>query len=429
MAEAGGTAVHPVDNIRGASSHHLVGRRIVLGITGSIAAVKCVELARELIRHGADIVPVMTEAATRILHPDAMHFATGNKPIVRLSGAVEHVSLLGDVPNKADLLLIAPATANTIAKMALGIDDSCVTTCATVAIGTGTPIVVAPAMHEAMLDHPMVGAHVETLRRLGVTWVEPVHDEKKAKLAIVDAITEAVLHRLANHSKRPGPLAGKKALVISGSTAEPIDPVRILTNRSSGRSGHIIATELRRLGADVTLWQGHATAPVPTPLENHTVPFSSHDDLAELVAGTDLTVFDQVWMSAAIGDYAAIPAKQKIASGKEGLTIQLKPLPKIIEAVRRSAPRTCLVAFKAESDAKVLLARAKERRKRYGAQFVVANTAEAFGAMDTKILLVHAKGHEVLQGRKDEVLPTLVDVVAMASADLDPRKAKRRKHG
>lgn len=419
--------MHPVDNIRGTLSHHLVGRRIVLGVTGSIAAVKCVELARELVRHGADVVPVMTEAATRILHPDALHFATGNKPIVRLTGAVEHVALLGDVPNKADLLLIAPATANTIAKMALGIDDSPVTTCATVAIGTGTPIVLAPAMHDAMLDHPVVGAHADALRRLGVTWVEPVHDEKKAKLAVVEAIAEAVLHRLANHASKPGPLAGKRALVVSGSTAEPIDPVRILTNRSSGRSGHIIATELRRLGADVTLWQGHATAEVPLPLKDLAVPFSTHADLMGLVRSTDLAAFDQVWMSAAVGDYAAVPAPGKIPSGRRSLTLRLRPLPKVIEAIRAAAPQACLVAFKAESDPKVLLARAKERRKRYGAQFVVANTAEAFGATDTTILLVHAKGHERLQGPKDEVLPTLVDVVAMASADLEPKPRRARK--
>src|ERR1041384_2209252 len=115
--------MHPVENTRGTLSQHLAGRRIVLGVCGSIAAVKTVELARELIRHGADVVPVMTDAATRILHPDALEFATGHKPVLRLTGAVEHVSLLGDVKGKADLLLVAPGTANTVSKMALGIDD------------------------------------------------------------------------------------------------------------------------------------------------------------------------------------------------------------------------------------------------------------------------------------------------------------------
>jgi phosphopantothenoylcysteine decarboxylase/phosphopantothenate--cysteine ligase len=424
-----GAGSHPVENIRGSLSHHLEGRRIVLAVCGSIAAVKAVELARELIRHGADVVPVMSDSATRILHPDALHFATGHAPILRLTGAVEHVSLLGDVPGKADLLLVAPATANTVSKMAMGIDDGPVTTCATVAFGTRTPVVVAPAMHDAMLSHPIVAQHAETLRsRLGVTWIEPLREEKKAKLADVEEVVEAVIHRLANGAKDPGPLAGKKALVVSGSTAEAIDPVRVITNRSSGRSGLLIATELRRLGADVMLWQGHASVEVPGHLAHRVVRFSSHEDLMLLAKAADLSGYDHVWMPAAIGDYAAVPAKAKIASGKTGLTLKLRPLPKVVEAIRAAAPRAVLVAFKAESDAKVLAKQAKDRLKRYGAQFVVANTSDAFGADDTEVLLVHAKGSQSFKGPKSEVLPTVVDIVAMADAapTPTPQHAERR---
>jgi phosphopantothenoylcysteine decarboxylase/phosphopantothenate--cysteine ligase len=423
MHDAAGTAVHPVENIRGTRSHHLEGRRIVLGVCGSIAAVKAVELARELVRHGADVVPVMTESATRILHPDALEFATGRKPILRLTGAVEHIALLGDVPGKADLLLVAPATANTVAKMALGVDDSPVTTCATVAFGTRTPVVVAPAMHEAMMGHPVVEDHARTLRdRLGVAWVEPLREEKKAKLADVEAIAEAVIHTLANKGREPGPLAGKAALVISGSTAEAIDPVRVLTNRSSGRSGHLVATELQRLGARVTLWQGHASLEVPSHLERSVVRFGSHEDLARLVRAADLAAFDHIWMPAAIGDYAAAPAKEKIASGQPGLALRLRPLPKVVEAVRQAAPQATLVAFKAESDPKALLRQAKDRLRRYGAQFVVANTSDAFGSDDTEVLLVHAGGAERLSGPKDEVLPTVVDLVAMSARPARPAR-------
>jgi phosphopantothenoylcysteine decarboxylase / phosphopantothenate---cysteine ligase len=444
MAQAGGTAVqpdglgsHPVENIRGSLSHHLEGRRIVLAVCGSIAAVKAVELARELIRHAADVVPVMSSSATRILHPDALQFATGHAPIVKLTGAVEHIAFLGDVPGKADLLLVAPATANTVSKMAMGIDDGPVTTCATVAFGTRTPIVVAPAMHEAMLGHPVVSHHADTLRRLGVTWVEPLREEKKAKLADVEEIVEAVLHRLANSPPSrpgagpgPGPLAGKRALVVSGSTAEAIDPVRVITNRSSGRSGILIATELRRLGAEVVLWQGHASVEVPGHLAHHVVRFSSHEDLMRLAKAADLSGFHQVWMPAAIGDYAAVPAKAKIASGKSSLTLKLRPLPKVVEAIRASAPQAVLVAFKAESDPKALAKQAKDRLKRYGAQFVVANTSDAFGAEDTEILLVHAKGSETFKGPKSEVLPTVVDLVAMSGitppGNAGPRGSRAR---
>lgn len=426
-----GLGSHPVENIRGSLSNHLGGRRIVLAVCGSIAAVKAVELARELIRHGADVVPVMSASATRILHPDALQFATGHAPIARLTGAVEHVALLGDVPGKADLLLVAPATANTVSKMAMGIDDGPVTTCATVAFGTNTPIVVAPAMHEAMLGHPVVAHHADTLRRLGVTWVEPLREERKAKLADVEEVVEAVIHRLANAGNERGPLAGKKALVVSGSTAEAIDPVRVITNRSSGRSGILIATELRRLGADVTLWQGHASVEVPSHLAHRVVRFSSHDDLLRLAKAADLSGFDHVWMPAAVGDYAAVPAKAKIASGKSRLTLQLRPLPKVVEAIRAAAPKAILVAFKAESDAKALAKQARDRLKRYGAQFVVANTSDAFGADDTEVLLVHAKGSQSFKGPKSQVLPTVVDLVAMAgtAGAAVPGKARRKAQG
>ena len=400
-------------NIRGSLSKHLEGRTVVLAVAGSIAAVKAVELARELIRHGAEVVPVMSDAATRILHPDALEFATGRKPILRLTGQVEHVQLLGDVPGKADLLLVAPATANTVSKMALGIDDTPITTCATVAFGTKTPVVVAPAMHEAMLDHPIVSAHQQTLvEKLGVTWVEPLREEKKAKLADVEAIVEAVIHRLANTpGKRRGPLAGKKVLVVAGASAEPIDPIRILTNRSSGATGLHLATALHRLGADVALWMGRASTEVPDWLDPCARRFETVADLLDLVKASDLKGYAQVWMPAALGDFATAPAKQKLPSEK-GFMLKLEPMPKAIAAVRKKTPKALLVAFKAESNAKTLVARARSRLKSYGAQAVVANTSDAFGAEASTIHLVTARSVKTFKGPKAQTLEQVARAVA-----------------
>ncbi|MEK6985650.1 MAG: bifunctional phosphopantothenoylcysteine decarboxylase/phosphopantothenate--cysteine ligase CoaBC [Candidatus Thermoplasmatota archaeon] len=405
--------MHPVENIRGSLSKHLEGRTIVLAVAGSIAAVKTVELARELIRHGATVVPVMSEAATRILHPDALEFATGRKPITRLSGQVEHVQLLGDVPGKADLLLIAPATANTVSKMALGIDDTTITTMATVAFGTKTPVVVAPAMHEAMLDHPIVAAHQRTLiEQLGVTWVEPLREEKKAKLADVEAIVEAVIHRLANKpGKRRGPLAGQKVLVVGGASAEPIDPIRILTNRSSGATGIHLATALHRLGADVALWMGRSSAAMPEWLDPCARRFETVQDLLDLIKATDLKQFRQVWMPAALGDFATQPAKQKLSSEKT-ITLRLEPMPKAIAALRKKAPKATLIAFKAESNAKTLVVRARSRLKAYGAQFVVANTGDAFGADSSTLQLVTARSAKLFKGPKAQTLEQVARAVA-----------------
>ncbi len=410
--------MHPVENIRGSLSRHLEGKTVVLGVAGSIAAVKSVELARELIRHGATVVPVMSEAATRILHPDALEFATGRKPITRLTGQVEHVQLLGDVPGKADILLVAPATANTVSKMALGIDDTVITTCATVAFGTKTPVVVAPAMHEAMLDHPIVAAHQRTLiETLGVTWVEPLREEKKAKLADVEAIVEAVIHRLANTPKSKGPLAGKRVLVVAGASAEALDPIRILTNRSSGATGIHLATALHRLGADVALWMGRATTDVPEWLDPCARRYETVQDLLDLVKATDLSGFAQAWMPAALGDFATVPAKQKLPSEK-GLALQLKPMPKAIEAIRKKAPKATLVAFKAETNAKTLVAKARDRLKRYKAQAVVANTDAAFGAKSSTLTLVTARAAKTFKGPKAVTL----EQVARAVAQLEAKK-------
>lgn len=411
--------MHPVENLRGSASRHLEGRRIVLAVSGSIGAVRCVELARELARHGAQVHAVMSPAASAIVTPAALEFATGNPVVTKLTGAVEHVALLGDVPEKADLLLVAPATANTVGKMALGIDDTPVTTCATVAFGTRTPVVVAPAMHEAMLDHPVVGRHARTLiEELGVTWVEPRHEEKKAKLADVEAIVAAVIHRLANDARRPGPLAGRSVLVVGGATAEPVDPVRVLTNRSSGRSAVLLAQELYRLGASVRLWYGQATYPVPTWLLDQTTTFSSHQSLLDLANSVAAGDFHQVWMPVAVNDYAPEAQPEKIKSGQEGLSIPLRPLGKIIEVLRGRVPDAVLVAFKAESDAASLLERARGRLLRYGSQFIVANSSDAFGSTDTELWLLGQGGmEERFAGSKEEVLASVARRVAETPPD------------
>ena len=140
---------HPTLRIKGEKSHSLLGKKIVLGVTGSIAAVRTVELARELIRHGADVYGVMSEAATEIIHPYTLHYATGHEVITRLMGKIEHVEFLG-MQGSADLYVIAPCTANTLNKIATGVSDTTVTAFATTAFGSGIPVIVVPAMHETI---------------------------------------------------------------------------------------------------------------------------------------------------------------------------------------------------------------------------------------------------------------------------------------
>ncbi|MFB6360600.1 MAG: flavoprotein, partial [Halobacteriales archaeon] len=204
----------------------LEGVNVALGVTGSIAAVKVVEFAHELRRQGAAVRGVVSPSATGIIHPWAVQFATDNPVVTELTGDVEHIALCGD-DGWADVLLIAPATANTIGKMAAAIDDTPVTTCATTAIGADLPVVVAPTMHAPMADHPGVEDAIHRLASWGVRFVEPELAEGKAKLAAEEALVVETARAVGE-----GRLDGVSIVVTSGATSEPIDPLRTLTNRS-----------------------------------------------------------------------------------------------------------------------------------------------------------------------------------------------------
>ena len=201
--------MHPVYEIKESKDTLLKNKKIVLAITGSIAAVETVKLSRELIRHGAEVIPVMTKSATKIIHPDALWFATGNKPILELTGATEHVSYLGRVKKPADLLLISPATANTISKISHGIDDTTVTTFVTTAIGSKIPIIIVPAMHLSMYDHKIIQKNIENLKNIGVNFIEPNIEKNKAKLPSIEKIVSKVIKTIGKNDYE-----NKKVLVF-----------------------------------------------------------------------------------------------------------------------------------------------------------------------------------------------------------------------
>jgi phosphopantothenoylcysteine decarboxylase / phosphopantothenate---cysteine ligase len=168
--------------VSGSKSAKLKGKRIVLAVCGSIAAIEAPKLARELMRHGADVTCLLSEAGQKIIHPWALECITGKPTLSGITGSCEHVQYCGDWDGKADLLIICPATANTISKIANGIDDSIVTTFASTAIGAKIPLLIAPAMHESMIDNPFVQENISRLKKAGVLFVEPKKEEGKAKL-------------------------------------------------------------------------------------------------------------------------------------------------------------------------------------------------------------------------------------------------------
>ncbi|MDI9394292.1 MAG: bifunctional phosphopantothenoylcysteine decarboxylase/phosphopantothenate--cysteine ligase CoaBC [Euryarchaeota archaeon] len=329
---------HPTLWIQGHRSSSLAGKTIVLGVTGSIGAVRVVELARELIRNGAEVHAVMTEAAKHILHPDALHYATGNPVITELGGRVEHVEFCG-FKGRADLLLIAPATANTIGKIACGIDDTALTSFATTALGSCVPVIVVPAMHESMYRHPAVTENVARLKSWGISMVGPRSEEGVAKIASNEEIVLEVERALGNRS-----LENRKVIITGGSTAESLDPIRILTNRASGKMGRELALEAYRRGADVTLVHrdrlGFAGI---REVFSESAAEMTDSVLAELENGYDVLI-----SSAAIADYTAEPSPEKIKSGGE-LVLKLKPTRKLIKECREKYPELMIIGFKAET--------------------------------------------------------------------------------
>ena len=368
----------------------LEGVNVVLGVSGSIAAVKTVELAHELRREGASVRAVMTDSATGIVHPWAVEFATGEDVVTDLTGRVEHVELCG-ADGWGDVLLLAPATANTVGKVAAAIDDTPVTTTATTALGAGLPVVVAPAMHEPMYDHPGVADTLDRVESWGVDFVDPRIEEGKAKIATEDAIVTAVA-RVAGDR----PLAGRHVVVTAGATTESVDPLRTLSNRASGRTGRAVARACHVLGADVTLVQDGPVVPYASvePVESAAEMTAAVADIADDA--------DALVSAAAISDYTVETADEKIRSGQERLTLDLEPTPKLIDTVRADHPDLPIVGFKVESTGgdEALLGRARDLIERVDLAFVVANDASVMGEAATRALLVESAAHSEYTGDK-----------------------------
>lgn len=377
--------MHPANEIRGSKSKRLSKKKIVLAVTGSIAAVETIKLARELIRHGAEIIPVMTHSATKIIHPDSLWFATGKKPIVELTGAAEHVTFCGRVKNPADLLLISPCTANSISKIAHGIDDTSVTTFATTAIGSSVPILIVPAMHLSMYDHKIIQENIKKCKNVGIKFIDPLIEKNKAKMTNIDEIVSNVIRETGKQD-----LAKKKILVIGGPTAESIDDVRIITNRSSGKTAIWLAKNVFYRGGDVVLWYGLSKETPPDYIK--TTYFESIADISKILKSKDLKIFDVIILCAALSDY--IPKKQagKISSGKNKLVIELSSAPKIISSLRKKAPKSKIIGFKVEEKATQLKEKALNLLKKNNLDFVVANTISSFNRDENEIWIIDKKG-------------------------------------
>ena len=401
----------------------LAGRELILGVTGSIAAYKAVYLLRELTRLGASVTVCLSEHAREFVGP--LTFRTlSNRPVLsnlfdpQSAEAVEHVALA----ERAHAVVVAPATANVLAKAAHGIADDFLTTLLLAARG---PVLMVPAMDGGMWDHQAVTANVATLRRRGVTVLEPDTGalasglSGKGRFPEIEDIVEA-LHRALVPARD---LAGERLLVTAGPTREPIDPVRYISNRSSGKMGYGFATAALRRGADVILVSG-PTALTPPPGAVF-VPVQTAEEMREAVLH-HLERATIVIKAAAVADYRAKQAANTKIKGKRDLTLELTPNADILAEVAARRTSAFIVGFAAETNDVAANARAKLESK--GIDLLVANDVSqqgiGFDAEDNEVLLLDRWGgvRPLPKMPKGDVADAILShVVALRSAAL--RKA------
>ncbi|MCK6532517.1 MAG: bifunctional phosphopantothenoylcysteine decarboxylase/phosphopantothenate--cysteine ligase CoaBC [Polyangiaceae bacterium] len=396
----------------------LKGRRVALAVSGSIAAYKAVLVARLLVTAGAQVQTLFTRSASQFVGAQTFAGVTGRPVLSEMfapgAAGEPHV----DIARESELMLIVPATADLLARLAGGRADDLV---AATALCSTCPVVAAPAMHPAMWAHPATQRNLRTLTGdARVHLVGPVDGEVASgerglgRMAEPDAIVAAALAALA-----PRDLVGRHLVVTAGPTIEDIDPVRFLSNRSSGKMGFAIAARARARGADVTLIAG--PTPLPTPAGVTRIDVRSALDMQAAVGralGAALDAADALVMAAAVGDYRPTSTHdQKLKRTADALELGLTPNPDILAAVgaARRGVRPVLVGFAVEAagDAQVLAyARAKLDSKRV--DVVVANhAADAFGKDDNRVTLVTRDGAQALApGPKSELADPILDFVA-----------------
>jgi phosphopantothenoylcysteine decarboxylase/phosphopantothenate--cysteine ligase len=357
----------------------VAGRRIVLGVTGGIAAYKAVEVCRRLVDAGAHVVPVLSEGALRFVGEvtfSALGSERARTSLFEDDDPIPHTTL----GQTADLIVVAPATARLLGAYAAGISDDLLT--ATL-LATRAPVVVCPAMHTEMWEHPAVQANLETLRARGVTIVPPDEgrlaggDVGAGRLAAPETIVAAVADVLGGgRAAGSGDLAGLRVLITAGGTREAIDPVRVITNRSSGKQGYALAAEAVARGADVTLV---TTVDRPAPPGVEVVEVASAADMEAAVMPRSAAA-DVIIMAAAVADFRPkAPADHKIKKTDEVPEILLEPTHDfLVDLGEQKPPGQILVGFAAETDDVIAHARQKLERKRL--DLIVANDVSAPGA-------------------------------------------------
>lgn len=409
---------HPSKDIKSTLGTALLNKKIVLCVTASVACYKSIDLARLLMRHGAEVVVVMSKTVEQFISKDYFVWATGNKVVSDLTGDLEHI-LLADY-GKSDLVVVYPSTANTIGKFANGIDDTPPTSVLSVAMGSKIPIVIAPAMHESMYDNDIIKENIAKLEKNNVVFVNPKIEEGKAKIADTEPVLLSIIKILnrdrffsinedtkgADKSAEKIPFVkksektifetkdsdtknffkGKKILISLGSTVEYIDPIRTISNTSSGKMGISLVKNAIKLESDVTMIKGIVTHCHDKIVDGQTNgPHSKFKEINvktsqqmrdAIVNELNSSKYDLVILAAAVSDFRPSGfSSAKINSVMPSLTLTLVPTSKIVNEIKGVCRDLFLVAFKAEFGVPVdvLLQKSYKKIVEADADLVVAN--------------------------------------------------------
>ncbi len=361
---------HISKNIVGTEGNELEGKVIIHCITSSISCFLAPQISRKLMRHGARVIPVLSPEAAKFIDPLIFEWATGEKPITIIEGQVEHVKYAGLSEEKADLILIAPITANSISKIACGIMDTAVTLIAGTALGSKIPLIMVPTMHEVMMNNPVIKENILKLREMDVTFISPRVEEEKAKIPEQEEIIEVCIRKLYNKK-----LQGKKVLVTAGPTRSYIDSIRFISNPSSGKMGYSIALEAWRRGAEVHLVYGSSLIQPPGIINDTTKIETAEEMYNKVTKSIQEKQFDYIILAAAMNDFVAEEIRSEKVSSKERWEIKLQPAEKLADKIKQLAPNSKLVLFKAEYEKsdEELVKIAKKRMQETNADFIVSN--------------------------------------------------------
>ena len=393
----------------------LWGKRLALGVTGSIAAYKAVGLLRALVREGATVSVVMTQAATKFVTPLTFEVLSGRRVATDLFESHEEMAHLA-VPGQAHAMIVAPATANFLAKAALGLADDLLNT---MLLNARCPVIVAPAMDGDMWTHPTVVHHVQVLRARGVVVLDPevgplasgqvAQGRLPAESRILDAVHAALTPQQD--------WQGQRVLVSAGPTQEPIDPVRFISNRSSGKMGYAIAEAARDRGAEVILVTGPSSLTPPSGVTVVSVNTAGEmtDALTRHFPSATVLI-----MAAAVADFRPkMPAEQKLKKqGRSELVLELEATPDILAMLSARRTSQVVVGFAAETEH--VLSNAKDKLRGKGLDFVIANdvmqAGGGFCSDDNAVVVLSAKGEQRVLGLMpkrrlaDEILTVVHDL-------------------